>query len=375
MRNEAAGEELFAGLISGTSMDGIDAALFRFGEHRCETVATLSAPYADPLRSKLLAAMSAPDTLHIDDIAQLDQQVGSGFRDAANALFDSAGVTANDVRAIGSHGQTLRHRTEAEFPFTMQIGDPNVIAQGTGVTTVADFRRRDIAAGGEGAPLAPAFHAWLFSQGDQARCVLNLGGIANLTVLPAKGGDAIGFDTGPANTLMDAWIRACRQLPYDEGGQWARSAAPDNALLTRLQADDYFKQKPPKSTGFERFNLNWLRDALHGTSLSDEEVQSTLMALTVNTIADAVRNHAASCSELVACGGGVHNDELMARLRSALDPILVTSTTDYGLDPDYVEAAAFAWLAHRTLDNEPGNLPSVTGASHRVVLGGIYLAR
>ena len=374
MRNEAAGEELFAGLISGTSMDGIDAALFRFGEHRCETIATLSVAYPDPLRNELLAAMSAPDTLHIDDIAQLDQQVGWRFRDAANTLFDAAGVAASDVRAIGSHGQTLRHRTEAEFPFSMQIGDPNVIAQGTGVTTVADFRRRDIAAGGEGAPLTPAFHAWLFSQAGPTRCVLNLGGIANLTVLPASAGDAIGFDTGPANTLMDAWIRACRQLPYDEGGEWARSAPPDKALLRRLQADDYFMQKPPKSTGFERFNLDWLRDALAGTALSDVQVQSTLMALTVSTIADAVRHHAADCSELLACGGGVHNDELMARLRSALDPLPVTPTTDHGLDPDFVEAAAFAWLAHRTLQNEPGNLPSVTGASHRVVLGGIYPA-
>ena len=374
MRDEAAGEELFAGLISGTSMDGIDAALFRFGRQSCDTVATLSVAYPDALRSELLAAMSAPDALHIDDIAQLDQQVGLQFCDAAHALFDAAGIAANDVRAIGSHGQTLRHRTDAAFPFSMQIGDPNVIAHGTGVTTVADFRRRDIAAGGQGAPLAPAFHEWLFSRSDRTRCVLNLGGIANLTVLQAKGANTVGFDTGPANTLMDAWIRECRHLPYDKHGEWAKSAEADEALLRRLLADDYFRQKPPKSTGFEHFNLNWLRAAMSGTKRDNAQVQATLMALTVETIADAVRDHAADCSELLACGGGVHNDELMGRLRGALDPLLVSSTADHGLDPDYVEAAAFAWLARRTLGNEPGNLPSVTGASRRVLLGGIYPA-
>ena len=373
MSRESAGGNLFAGLISGTSMDGIDAALCRFGDRRCETLATLNAAYPEGLRAKLLAATSNPDVLHVDDVAQLDQQVGIAFRDAANALFEAAEVAPGDVKAIGSHGQTLRHRTDAEFPFSLQIGDPNVIVEGTGVTTVADFRRRDIAAGGEGAPLAPAFHEWLFSGSGQTRGVLNLGGIANLTVLPASG-EAIGFDTGPANTLMDAWIRACRSLPYDENGEWAQSAAPDDDLLQALLSDDYFRQPPPKSTGFEHFNVDWLRNALGERRCDDAEVQATLMALTVRSIVDAVSDHAGDCSELLACGGGVHNDELMARLRSALAPLPINSTADYGLDPDYVEAAAFAWLANRTLANLPGNLPKVTGASGPAVLGGIYTA-
>ncbi len=362
----------YVGLISGTSMDGIDAALVRLGDHECEMIATHSHPYPGELRAKLLELSREPASSTVDKLGRLDRWVGECFRDAANTLLDVSDTEASDVAAIGSHGQTIRHLPDDEWPFSLQIGDPNVVAKGTGITTVADFRRRDIASGGQGAPLTPAFHHWLFADDAHDRVVLNLGGIANITVLTADSGTVTGFDTGPASTLMDAWILEHRGKPFDKDGRWARSGSASPELLQRMLGDTYFDREPPKSTGFEHFNLAWLRDKLQGIDASPEDVQATLLALTVESIAAAVRTHAPTANALLVCGGGIHNTELVNALAGALAPIPLESTAARGLDPDWVEACAFAWLASRTLQGLPGNLPSVTGAGAPEVLGAIY---
>jgi anhydro-N-acetylmuramic acid kinase len=368
---------LFIGLMSGTSMDGIDAALVNFGDHRCNVSATCAIPYPDDLRNELLAASRKPAECTIDRIGHLDCWVGDCFRDAALRLIADAGVDATSITAIGSHGQTLRHQPRAARPFSIQVGDPNVIATGTGITTIADFRRRDIAAGGEGAPLAPAFHRWLFSDPDRNRAVLNIGGIANVTMLSAGSDKVIGFDTGPGNSLLDGWIRSHRDLPFDEDGQWAKQGTIDEKLLGTLLADPYFEQPPPKSTGFEYFNGGWVRNkiaGLGGAGKAANDVQATLAELSARTIATSILKFAPDIDDVLICGGGVHNSDLLGRLRTYLSGVNVTSTEEYGLHPDWVEAAAFAWLAKRCLEGLPGNLPDVTGADSAQVLGAIYLS-
>ena len=365
-------DSAYVGLISGTSMDGVDAALVRLGDHECEMVATHSHPYPAELRARLLELSRKPASLTVDDLGRLDVRVGECFRDAANTLLELTETTASDVAAIGSHGQTIRHLPDDEWPFSLQIGDPNVVAKGTGITTIADFRRRDVASGGQGAPLTPAFHHWLFANDAHDRVVLNLGGIANVTIFSSNGTAVTGFDTGPANTLMDAWVLEHRGEPFDKDGRWARTGSASPELLQRMLGDSYFDRKPPKSTGFEHFNLAWLRDKLRGFDVSPEDVQATLLALTVESVATAVRAHAPTANELLVCGGGIHNTELVSALGRALAPIPLESTAAHGVDPDWVEAAAFAWLASRTLQGLPGNLPSVTGAGAFEILGGIY---
>src|SRR5690606_7739432 len=363
-------------LLSGTSMDGIDAGLFRFGERSCTTLATRSFPWPDELRRELEHMSRHPDECTVDVLGELDRRVGECFRDAALALIAESASERTAIRAIGSHGQTLRHQPHAPRPFTLQIGDPNVIAAGTGITTVADFRRRDVALGGEGAPLASGFHAWAMTDGTEDRVVLNLGGIANVTLLPAGGGIVRGFDTGPANGLLDAWIRHRRREPSDVGGRWAQSGRVDNELLDRLLADPWFAAPPPKSTGFEHFNRAWVEAALArlGRTPAPEDLQATLAELTARSIAEAVRRHAPGTGRVLACGGGVHNAYVMQRLRDTLAPAAVDTTALLGIDPEWVEAATFAWLALRCLEGQPGNLPSVTGASRPAVLGAIYPA-
>lgn len=364
---------LYLGLISGTSMDGIDAALVRFGERSATLEAGAAYPYSDAIRKRLLAAIHAPHDVGLDELGSLDAAAGAAFRDAALDLLGTAGIPAAEVAAIGSHGQTMRHRVDLDPPFTLQIGDPNVIAAGTGITTVADFRRRDVALGGQGAPLAPAFHDWLFAD-DRRRGVLNLGGIANLTLPGAGPGQATGFDTGPANTLMDGWMRRHRNTDYDADGEFAASGSVQDKLLERLLRDPYFALPPPKSTGFEYFNQPWLDAQLDGFSYSAADVQATLLALSVRSIADSLAASASGIDTVVACGGGVHNAFLMRELAAAIAPARLTTTAELGIDPDWVEAAAFAWLASRTLAGKAGNLPSVTGASSPAVLGAVYPA-
>jgi anhydro-N-acetylmuramic acid kinase len=349
-------------------MDGVDAALVRFGDHTLDVIATHQHDYPGPLRHALVAARSLPDLRHCEQVPDLHRLVGQCFRDAALAVLASAGVDAASVRAIGSHGQTLRHAPDAEEPFSLQIGDPDLIAAGTGVPTIADFRRADIEHGGQGAPLAPAFHEWLFRRAGTTRVVLNIGGIANITVLFGDDQPTIGFDTGPGNTLLDAWISEQGIAGFDSGGDWGAAGNVIDDLLQRLLADPYFQAPAPKSTGFEYFNLDWLAPALMDTH-DATDIQSTLCQLTAQTAADAIRAAAPDASSVLVCGGGVHNNDLVARLGAALQGMDVGSTAAAGLDPDWVEAVAFAWLAMRTSEGLPGNLPSVTGAAEHTVLG------
>ena len=365
----------YVGLMSGTSMDGIDAALVAFGDHECEVKATQAVDYPKDLRDELLTASRQPAQCTVDKIGQLDRWIGECFRDATLQLLKKANVDSRSVVAIGSHGQTLRHQPRGARPFTLQIGDPNIIASGTGITTVGDFRRRDLAVGGEGAPLAPAFHRWLFADTDKSRAVLNIGGIANVTMLSNTTDRVIGFDTGPGNTLLDGWIRANLDKPFDSDGGWSRSGTVNEPLLGQMLADPYFDQPPPKSTGFEYFNGGWTRSrlaSLGGLTIPAADIQATIAELSARTIATSILKFAPDIDEVLVCGGGVHNADLMQRLRGYLTGAQVSSTDLYGLHPDWVEAAAFAWLAKRRLEGKTGNLPEVTGASRAAVLGAIY---
>jgi anhydro-N-acetylmuramic acid kinase len=363
--------DYYIGLMSGTSMDGIDAALVRFGDPGVDIVATHSAPYAETLRFALHRAATTPVDRPIENIGTLDRQVGEYFRDAALALLEKSGIPGSEVSAIGSHGQTVRHQPDALRPYSLQIGNPDIIASGTGITTVADFRSADLAAGGQGAPLVPPFHAWLFRSPGENRVILNVGGIANITILPAGDAPVSGFDTGPGNTLMDRWIRRHLGRPFDADGTWAATGNVLEPLLEQLLSFGYFRLAPPKSTGLEDFNPDWL--AGYGVDgFAPEDVQATLAELTARSVALHVLAYAPDASHLFVCGGGAHNRHLVERLERNLPAINIDTTGAVGLDPDWVEAVAFAWLARRTLRNEPGNLPSVTGASRAVVLGTIH---
>jgi anhydro-N-acetylmuramic acid kinase len=362
--------DFYIGLISGTSMDGIDAALVEFKKDSLHLVDVHAHAYPVDLGNRLRRIMLDP-TCSLDEFGELHVQVGICFRDATLALLQKSGVTARDIRAIGSHGQTLRHRPDLKYRFSLQIGDAATIATGTGIDTVADFRSADIALGGEGAPLVPLFHHWLFADNSENRVVLNLGGIANLTVLPAGCGELQGFDTGPGNTLLDAWMRKNTGSGFDDQGAWAKSGAPDAGLLQSLKADSWFELPPPKSTGFEHFNLDWLAKTA-GPSLRPADVQATLAELTAQTVAEAIQRWAPGTSSVLVCGGGVKNVDLMHRIGTRLPGIQVQSTALAGIDPDWVEAAAFAWLARQRLLARCGTEPSVTGASRPAILGAIY---
>lgn len=363
---------LYIGLISGTSMDGIDAALVSLGERSCEVVDVHAHPYPPELTYQLRAAIRGPEHCTVDIIGHLDRWIGECFCDAANELLARTATESSAVVAIGSHGQTLRHQPQAERPFTLQIGDANIIAAGTGIPTVADFRRRDMAVGGEGAPLAPAFHSWLFSDENRCRVILNIGGMANITVL-TPGQPVQGFDTGPGNTLLDAWISKHQGHPFDRNGDWAAAGESQKDLLDQMLSDEYFAKPPPKSTGFEHFNLAWLHsqaDALG--SIEAHDIQATLAQLTTRSITDAILRYASNADDVLVCGGGARNELLMSQLASMLPDQRVRKTDDLGLQADWVEAAAFAWLAHQFLASEPGNIPSVTGASKPAVLGSLF---
>lgn len=371
--------ELYLGLISGTSMDGVDAAVVEFppddADNSCRIVAADCYPYHAELQQALHRAVEAPETCDVDTVGRLDALVGGAFAAAAMRLMRQASLETADIAAIGSHGQTLRHRPEGATPFTLQLGDPNIIVARTGITAVADFRRRDMALGGEGAPLAPAFHRWLLYSAEESRAVLNLGGIANLTLLPVAG-KAAGFDTGPGNTLLDAWTRRHRGEPWDADGEFAAEGEVSDLLLAACLDDPYFVAAPPKSTGPEHFNPHWLETRLEAlpSQPAPADVQATLAELTVESVHRAVSVSLPSARRVVVCGGGAHNRYLMRRLETLFDPVEVTTSEEFGLAPDWVEAAAFAWLARETLAGRPGNLPAVTGAGTRAILGGIYPA-
>ncbi len=367
----------YIGLMSGTSMDGIDAALVEIGAGRTRLLQAISHSWPQTLQSRLRRQASS-EACTLREYGELDHLCGQEFARAALRLMDASGLNADRIRAIGSHGQTIHHRPQAPAPFSLQIGDPNIIAEETGVTVVADFRRRDMAAGGQGAPLVPAFHQAVFQHPTRNRVILNIGGIANITMLPASGQPATGFDTGPGNCLMDLWCARKCGLPYDRNGDWAAQGAPDAGLVQTLLDDAYFQLPPPKSTGTEYFGPEWLEGKLkYHPGLSDEDVQASLLDLTASSIREAIARWAPAAEEILVCGGGAHNQALLHRLSSLASPIPLMSTGDVrdGLDPDWVEAAAFAWLARQALEGIPGNLPTVTGARHPVILGGVYPAR
>ena len=363
---------LFIGLMSGTSMDGIDAALLDLSSSRTAILATLNHPYPAQLHKQLEAALTLTKPLHADLMA-LNNEVGECFASAANALLRESGVDASAVIAIGSHGQTIRHEPDIANPYSLQIGSPTIIAARTGIDVVADFRRADIEAGGQGAPLAPAFHKAVFATSDENRVALNLGGIANITTLAADASVAVtGFDTGPASTLMDYWAQQHLNTPMDENGRWAAGGEIDRTLLNNMLADSYFSMAPPKSTGREYFNTHWLNGFITDSQIPAQSIQTTLCELSAKSIADAVHNFARGTHRVIVCGGGARNDYLMTRLHANLPGIVVDSAALHGIDPDWVEAAAFAWLAQRRLDEKAGNLPSVTGADRPMLLGDIY---
>lgn len=364
----------FLGLISGTSADGIDAALLVFdADGRPRLLAARTTPYRPDLRAEVLRVSQADAGIDLDAYGALDSALGEAFAEAALDLLAATGVDAAAVTAIGSHGQTLRHRPRAPHRFTLQAGDPHVIAERTGCTVVADFRRRDVAAGGEGAPLMPAFHAAVLGDAGEARAVLNLGGIGNLSLL-APGLPVRGFDTGPANGLMDAWCLHHTGAAYDREGRWAASGRVLPELLERCLADPWLALPAPKSSGRDQFHLGWLQQRLAGDEAA-HDVQATLLEFSARSIGAALRASQPDTRRLLVCGGGVHNQALMARLAALLPELRVESTAAHGLDPDAMEAAGFAWLARQTLAGLPGNRPEVTGAAGWRVLGAIIPGR
>lgn len=366
--------EYFLGLMSGTSADAVDLALVDFANNKTHLTATHSFALSSDIRQQI-HSLATPSDNEIDRLGELDQQLGEIFADSINKLLIKHNLSPGQIIAIGSHGQTIRHRppNTVKHPFTLQIGDPNVIAERTGITTVADFRRRDMAAGGQGAPLVPAFHQAIFHSEIIDRVVVNIGGMANITWLQ-RSGETLGFDTGPGNVLMDAWIQKNLGKAYDANGDWAASGNLNADLLARLLTHPFFAQLPPKSTGREAFNLAWLNEELAQTDLSPADIQATLLALTAHSIAQDINRLTNSSYEVFVCGGGAYNVKLMVELVQLLPQAKVASTADLGIAPEWIEAMAFAWLAQQTMHRKHGNLTAVTGAKREVILGGVYFA-
>jgi anhydro-N-acetylmuramic acid kinase len=364
---------LYLGLISGTSADGIDAALLDIdaaGRLHCRAGRTH--PYPAALREAVLDLQLHPERpVQLDALGQLDAGLGEAFADAAEALLAEAGVPSAALTAIGSHGQTVRHRPQLRPAFTLQLGDPSRVAERLRRPVVADFRRRDVAAGGEGAPLVPAFHAALLKPLGSAAAVLNLGGIANVSLYDAAHDRISGFDVGPANTLLDAWHQQHRGGDCDRDGAWAASAEADAALLADWLTDPYFHRPPPKSTGREHFHLGWITAHPRVATLPPAVVQATLLALTVQSVVAALAV-VPGPTPVYVHGGGWHNRALMQGFRTARPDWCIDSTGALGVDPDHLEAALFAWLAHETLSGRPGNRVDVTGAAGPRVLGAVW---
>ncbi|MCV6588826.1 MAG: anhydro-N-acetylmuramic acid kinase [Marinobacterium sp.] len=371
-------KHIYIGLMSGTSLDSIDAVAVDICADHCTLLAADNYTLPMELRQQILQ-LSQPGNHEIDRMGQLDIELGKLFAKCCNQLIEEQSIDRAHIRAIGSHGQTIRHRPGKQQPgFTLQIGDPNTVAEHTGLTTVADFRRRDMAAGGQGAPLVPAFHQDLFRTPAHNRMLINIGGMSNITVLPARANiTTTGYDTGPGNVLMDSWIKLQQGQTYDHNGQWASSGTVNQSLLDQLLSLPWLELPPPRSTGREQFNLEWLQHQLVqlSSSVMPADVQATLLEYTARTISDAIQQHDQwSQYEFYLCGGGAHNQALKQRLNTLLAPAKVETTSALGLDPDWIEAMAFAWLAWRTMEGLSGNLSTVTGASGERILGAIWPA-
>lgn len=364
-------DELYIGLMSGTSIDGIDAVLVDLSGNKFRLIDSLYSPYSGPIKSRL-DKMIKENRTALAETAELDNELARLNARAVSDLLAKHQEAKNKIRAIGYHGQTVFHQPEGNNPNSVQLGDPNVLAEKTGLKVVADFRRMDMAAGGQGAPLVPGFHQFLFRDTSENRAILNIGGIANLTILPAdKSKPVTGFDTGPGNCLMDEWI-GLQGRQFDKGGEWASQGQPNKTMLNTLLVDPYFSKAPPKSTGREYFHLDWLREHADIVNQQPQDIQATLSHLTACSVAQALREYAAETQQVFVCGGGIHNRFLFSILQQQLGDIKLASTGELGLDPDWVEACAFAWLAQQRIEKRPANIPSVTGASKPVLLGAVY---
>jgi len=355
-------------MISGTSRDGVDAVLVSFNHAQPEIREAICVPYPPDLAKTLHHQILTGRRMDQDVLEKLDEQLANHFSHTVRQLLDKAAISKQEIIAIGSHGQTVWHEPDGPEPESIQLGDPQRIAQQTGIATVGDFRRADIEAGGQGAPLAPLLHQALFRPARGTRVVLNLGGIANVSIIEETGGVS-GFDTGPANCLLDAWIQFHRGEPFDQDGAWAAGGSVISDLLEGMLADPYFHKPAPKSTGVEYFNLSWLKKFDLKPGLDTRDVQSTLAELSAISVAESIRPH--QPGDVLVCGGGVHNTNLLDRLRVLLPDTPVQSTADLGLDPDSIEAVLFAWLARERLAERPLDTRSITGARTPVLLGTI----
>lgn len=361
--------KLYIGLMSGTSLDGVDAALVDFSERQPALLDTHFLPYPEPLVQALLQ-LHQPRQGELHEAQLISQQLSHLYAQTVNELLHKSDRNAADVAAIGNHGQTIRHCPESAY--TVQLANNALLAELTGINVIGDFRARDLAAGGQGAPLVPAFHAAVFGSQQYNRVILNIGGIANISYLP-RNGDIFGFDTGPGNLLLDSWIRQQQNQPFDRDGDWGASGAVLPELLANLLDEPYFQLPPPKSTGRDLFHLDWLTRNLKPT-MAAVDVQATLLALTATSIRNAVQGFCADTDEIFVCGGGARNGALMRILKGQLPQCHIASTEMLGIHPDWVEAAAFAWLAHQFELRQPGNLPQVTGAQGPRILGALYPA-
>ncbi|KPH73203.1 anhydro-N-acetylmuramic acid kinase [Haemophilus influenzae] len=373
--------QYYLGMMSGTSLDGVDIGLVDFSQDP-QLILSDFFPMPEDLREKLTTLVQAGETT-LQNLGELDHKLALLYSDCVNAFLQKNALLPNQIQAIGCHGQTVWHSPNSQFPFTMQLGDMNLLAAKTGISVIGDFRRKDMAWGGQGAPLVPAFHEAVFSNSNFATAVLNIGGISNVSILfPNQA--VIGFDMGPGNTLLDQWIEKHQGLRYDENGKWAAKGNVNKVLLDELLNEPFFSLPAPKSTGRELFNLDWLNQKIAKTrekltalsvemSLRPEDVQATLVELTVTSIVNALNQPQTDLPKrLLVCGGGAKNSLIMCGLHDNLLDWQVGTTTEQGFDIDYVEAAAFAWLAYCRMNNLPANLPSVTGAKSAVSLGAIF---
>ncbi len=354
-------KERYIGIMSGTSLDGVDVVLCEIDASECTLVSSLEYPLSLELKSDILTMIEGKSTL--EEVGQIDHRLGLLFTQAVGALLIRENIDASSIKAIGLHGQTLWHEPTGAYPFSMQLGDPNILAAKTGIPVVADFRRKDVALGGQGAPFAPAFHEFIFKNIKESVAIVNIGGMANITVIGEK---LIGYDTGCGNVLLDMWIAEHQGTAYDNDGEWARTGTLDYSLLDRMMSDDYFEEPYPKSTGREKFNKAWLQDHLSGKTHNPEDIQRTLLELTALSMTNEVLKF--NRDLLLLCGGGAKNSFLVERINVLIPNVEVAIATN----ADYIEAMTFAWLAYKRIYKETVNLKDVTGAKENTILGGLY---
>ena len=366
-----AAKRLFIGLMSGTSLDGIDCVIVDLAGDTPALITADCHALPDNLRHDVLT-LCADKQAPLAELGRLDIELGRCFAEAAIKTLAAAGVVAQEIEAIGSHGQTVFHQPNSAAPFSLQLGDPNTIAERTGITTIADFRRRDMAAGGQGAPLAPLLHQHCCASQNKNRAIVNIGGIANITLLLANGA-RVAFDTGPGNVLMDHWVARHKSTHFDKNGEWAKGGSVDTALLAELMSEPYLAIAAPKSTGRELFNGAWLEQRLASLKQrpSPQDIQATLLEFTATTLSTALLA-GMNQGEIYLCGGGAHNTALLKRIGELMPGYYVGTTAEIGIDPDWLEAMAFAWMAQQTLDGIAVDTSPFTGAKKPVMLGGIY---